>query len=241
VPDVLSVYIVRCTVLLGVCSSSDVLHVQLQVYLSTRRGSWVINRVWDGGVPAALVNHSQFRTDLRKILPRWLANSLIERKINAKFNHALYGLQPDHRFDAQHPMVNDDLPNAIIAGRVIVKSNVRRLTETGVEFEDGSVVDNIDVVIYATGYVFGFPYIDHKALTVVNNDVNFYKFVFPPDIQPSTLAVIGCIQPVGAIFPISELQCRWVVRVFKVGLFIRNSAVFIKVLACCKAQGYVSS
>ena len=156
-------------------------------------------------------------------------NSIVEKKLNARFDHALYGLKPAHRFDQQHSFVNDDLPNAIAAGTVIVKSNVRRLTETAVEFDDGSVVDNIDVVIYATGYEFGFPFVEHKALTVVKNDVNLYKLVFPPDIHPSTLAVIGLVQPIGPTFPIAEMQCRWAVRVFKVYFRLHISCYVVTV------------
>ena len=188
----------------------------LQVYLSTRRGSWVLNRISENGLPIDYLHARRFQYDVSSLMPRSLINALSERNLNSRFDHALYGLKPEYRFDAQHPMVNDDLPNAIAAGRVIVKPNVRRVTETGVEFDDGSVVDDIDVIVYATGYKFGFPFIDHKALEVVNNNVKLFKFVFPPDIRPSTLAVIGCFQPVGAIFPISETQCRWAVRVFKV-------------------------
>jgi len=188
----------------------------MQVYLSTRRGSWIVNRVGDNGLPGDYLFLRRFGYDVRGLLPRSLANAIAERNFNSRFDHALYGLKPDYHFDGQHPMANDDLPNAILAGRVIVKPNVRHVTETGVEFDDGSTVDDIDVIIYATGYKFGFPYIDHKALEVVNNDVKLFKFAFPPDILPSTLAVIGCFQPVGAIFPISEMQCRWAVRVFKV-------------------------
>lgn len=45
--------------------------------------------------------------------------------------------------------------------------------------------------------------------------VRLYKFVWPPHLTHPTLAVIGLIQPVGAINPIAELQARWAVRVFK--------------------------
>ena len=82
---------------------------------------------------------------------------------------------------------------------------------------DGSVADNIDTIISATGYIFGFPFIELKDLEVKNNQVNLYKLVFPPDVQPKgSLAVIGCFQPVGGFIPISELQARWAIRVFKV-------------------------
>lgn len=188
----------------------------IQVYLSTRRGSWVTGRIGKNGVPGDLIHVRRFGAAVARLMPRSMFNSMVEKQLNARFDHALYGLKPAHRFDEQHGMVNDDLPNALCAGTISIKPNVRRLTETGVEFEDGSVADNIDVVLYGTGYVFGFPFVDHKSLTVVKNDVNLYKLVFPPDIRPSTLAVIGCVQPRGPTFPIAEMQCRWATRVFKV-------------------------
>ena len=55
-----------------------------------------------------------------------------------------------------------------------------------------------------------------------DNQVDLYKYTFPPDLSPGTLAVIGCIQPWGAINPISELQCRWACRVFKVREVMRR-------------------
>ena len=53
----------------------------------------------------------------------------------------MYGLKPDHAFFAQHPMVNDELPNRVACGSVIVKPNIKCFTETGVVFEDGTYVD----------------------------------------------------------------------------------------------------
>ena len=51
------------------------------------------------------------------------------------------------------------------------------------------------------------------------NRVDLYKFVFPPDLQHPTLAVIACIQPVGgSITAVGEMQCRWAARVWAVGL-----------------------
>ena len=44
--------------------------------------------------------------------------------------------------------------------------------------------------------------------------VPLYKFVFPPRNKHATLGAIGLIQPLGGIMPLSELQCRWVARVF---------------------------
>ena len=157
------------------------------------------------------VNESMFGR-----LPKSLYNWIITSGLNKKFDHALYSMKPEHDFFAQHPTVNDDLPNRIICGAVVVKPNIKRFTKTGVEFEDGSYEDNIDLVLLCTGYKFGFPFIDKSVIDVRDNVVRLYKYVFPPDLTPSTLAVIGCFQPLGALMPLSEQQCRWATRVFKV-------------------------
>ncbi|XP_010133511.1 PREDICTED: dimethylaniline monooxygenase [N-oxide-forming] 5-like, partial [Buceros rhinoceros silvestris] len=117
------------------------------------------------------------------------------------------------RFLEQHPTINDDLPNCIISGRVLVKPNVREFTETSAVFEDGTRED-IDAVVFATGYSFSFPFLE-GCVKVVENQIPLYKFMFPPDLEKPTLAFIGLIQPLGAIMPIAELQCRWATRVFK--------------------------
>ena len=70
-------------------------------------------------------------------------------------------------------------------------------------------------MIYATGYEISFPFLDASAgVKVSDNEVDLYKFVFPPNHKHPTLAFIGLIQPWGAIMPISEMQMRWVSRVF---------------------------
>jgi len=67
------------------------------------------------------------------------------------------------------------------------------------------------------GYVVRFPFIRHDAFRRLSeHDVNLYKYMFAPDLQPQTLAVIGCIDPLGPNPPVMEMQCRLAARVFKV-------------------------
>ncbi|NXR90742.1 FMO5 monooxygenase, partial [Hypocryptadius cinnamomeus] len=141
------------------------------------------------------------------------SNFLLEWKLNARFDHTLYGLKPKHGILDQHPTVNDDLPNRIISGRVRVKPNIQEFTETSAIFEDGTRED-VDAVVFATGYSFSFPFLE-GCVKVVENQIPLYKFMFPPDLEKPTLAFIGLIQPWGAIMPISELQSRWAIYVFK--------------------------
>jgi dimethylaniline monooxygenase (N-oxide forming) len=88
-------------------------------------------------------------------------------------------LKPKHGLFSAHQTLNDELPNRIISGGVIVKANVAEFTETGAIFEDGTKIDNLDAVVLATGYIFGFPFIDKSVIEVKANKVNLYKYIFP--------------------------------------------------------------
>lgn len=112
-------------------------------------------------------------------------------------------------------VLNDDLPSRILYGAIKVKSRVTELTETSATFEDGTVEEDIDVIIFATGYTFSFPFLEDSLVKVDDNMVSLYKYMFPPHLEKATLACIGLIQPLGSIFPTVELQARWVTRVFK--------------------------
>ncbi|XP_062919872.1 flavin-containing monooxygenase 5-like isoform X2 [Mobula hypostoma] len=202
-------------VIIGIGSSGGDLAAEIsqhakQVFLSTRRGTWVINRVAERGYPADMMYNRRF---YNLFFPS-LTTSLIQRMLNNRFDHANYGLQSTHSLYSQHPAVNDDLPNRILSGRVLVKPNVKQLTESAAIFEDGTVED-IDVVIFATGYSFAFPFLNESVIKVNRNHATLYKNVFPPQLEKPTLAIIGLIQALGSIIPVSEMQARWATRVFK--------------------------
>ncbi|XP_006876051.1 PREDICTED: dimethylaniline monooxygenase [N-oxide-forming] 5-like [Chrysochloris asiatica] len=197
----------------GVDIAVELSRVAKQVFLSTRRGAWVLHRVWENGYPMDSSFFTRFNSFLQKISTE-LTNKHLEKILNSRFNHAHYGLKPQHRVLSQHPTVSDDLPNHIISGRVHMKPNVKEFTETDAIFDDGTIEEKIDVVIFATGYSFSFPFL-HGLIKVSNNEVSLYKLMFPPDLEKPTLAVIGLIQPLGIVLPIAELQSRWATRVFK--------------------------
>lgn len=93
-----------------------------------------------------------------------------------------------------------------------MKTNVREFTSTSAIFEDGSE-EIVDVVVFATGYTLSFPFLDDSS-EILDSEHTMFKFVFPPQLEKPTLAFIGILQPIGATIPTSELQSRWVTRVF---------------------------
>uniref|UniRef100_A0A8D0AC41 Flavin-containing monooxygenase n=1 Tax=Sander lucioperca TaxID=283035 RepID=A0A8D0AC41_SANLU len=178
------------------------------VYLSTRSGAWVVSRVGQRGLPADLVGTSRMDMMIQKLFPSWI-NGMVEKKLDETFDHALYD------FFEQIPVVNDDLPARIISGRVQVKPNVKEFCGSSVVFVDGSIIDEVDVVVFATGYNYSFPFLPPALQAKSGYRLRLYKHVFPPALTQPTLAVVGFIHSLGAINPLAEMQARWATRVFK--------------------------
>lgn len=96
-----------------------------------------------------------------------------------------------------------------------MKPNISTFTETSVIFEDGTVVEDLEEVIFATGYSISFPFLDDSVIRVDNNKVALYKNVFPLSHEKLTIAFLGLVQPLGSLLAVSEIQARWANQVFK--------------------------
>ncbi|KAJ0065320.1 hypothetical protein NL108_007046 [Boleophthalmus pectinirostris] len=186
-----------------------------QVYMSTRRGAWVIRQVSDNGVPVDMKYNTRFVHILFQLLPMSVLNWIGEGKVNAMYDHTMYALKPKHRLFSQVPVINDDLPLKILSGSVIIKTNVKEIRGSDVIFSDGSVVEKVDVIVFATGYNYDFPFLPKEVMYRTGHRVGLYKHVFPPTLEHPTLAVVGFIHALGAIMTQAEMQARWVTRVFK--------------------------
>ncbi|XP_042336987.1 flavin-containing monooxygenase 5-like isoform X2 [Plectropomus leopardus] len=192
----------------------DASRVAEQVYLSTRRGAWVVGRVGLGGIPVDLIGNSRMDVMIKKVFPLWISR-MVEKQLDKTLDHRLYGLKPKHGFFGQIPVVNDDLPGRIISGRVQVKPNVKEFCGSSVIFVDGSIIDKVDVVVFATGYNYSFPFLPPALQAKSSYRLRLYKHVFSPALAQPTLAVVGFIHALGAVSPLAEMQARWATRVFK--------------------------
>ncbi|CAB1324190.1 unnamed protein product [Coregonus sp. 'balchen'] len=131
----------------------DASRVAEQVYLSTRRGAWVVSRVGAGGLPGDLMGTSRLDGLLQKLFPSWITR-MIEKNLNQSFDHRL------------------------------------EIRGSSVVFEDGSVVDNVDVVVFATGYNYDFHFRPSSLRAKSGHRLSLYRHVFPPGLTRPTLAVV---------------------------------------------------
>ncbi|XP_068096032.1 flavin-containing monooxygenase 5-like isoform X2 [Hyperolius riggenbachi] len=80
----------------GVDLAVEISAVAKQVFLSTRRGAWVVNRVSDNGYPIDIVVSNRLGKLIQHVFPG-LVNSLVEKKANSRVDHVNFGLKPKHR------------------------------------------------------------------------------------------------------------------------------------------------
>ncbi|XP_057886608.1 dimethylaniline monooxygenase [N-oxide-forming] 2-like [Melospiza georgiana] len=193
--------------------SVELSRVAAKVFLSTRSHTWVVRRVSDQGFPMDMVSTTRFNSLLDWLLPSALTRRIKFRKFNSWFNHTNYGLASS-KSSKFKIIINEELPFCLLSGAVVLKPNVKEFTESSAVFEDGTTEGNIDVVLFATGYNFSFPFLEESVRGSIHDNRSLYNCIFPPQLEQPTLAIIGLIQLTGSIMVGSEMQARWVTGVF---------------------------
>ena len=175
--------------------------VSKMTYLAVRRGFHIIPKYVLG------------RPLDQSIVPTWLPNKMLMRFVGIALALQVgkltdYGLpKPDHPVLHAHPTISSDVLTRITHGRVRVKPNIRELDGDGVVFTDGTR-EQIDCIIYSTGYKVTFPFLKPEIVAVKNNDLPLFQRVFHPHYRD--LFFLGLLQPLGAIMPIAEAQSHWI-------------------------------
>jgi cation diffusion facilitator CzcD-associated flavoprotein CzcO len=190
-------------VVLGIGNSAldiavDLSYLADRVFLSTRRGAhiipkYILGRPLDAwvvpGVPLPLA-----QAFLRLLLALHVGS------------YEKFGLpKPAHGLLASHPAISSAVLDRLAHRDIVPKPNIAALDGDRVRFVDGSE-EPADLVIYCTGYKVSFPFFDPGFLQAPGNDLPLYLRMFHPDLP--NLFFIGLFQPLGAIFPIAEVQAR---------------------------------
>jgi dimethylaniline monooxygenase (N-oxide forming) len=175
-----------------------------KTFLAMRRGAYVMPKYLNGKPTDEAA--SKVLTMMPLAVQRFVLNRMLGLTAG---DMTAYGLpEPDHKLLEAHPTVSAELLSRLGHGDIEVKPNIDRFTGgRGIRFVDGSE-EEIDLVVYCTGYKITFPFFDEEMVSAKDNRLSLYRRVVSVD-HPG-LYFIGLIQPLGAIMPLAEAQAEWV-------------------------------
>lgn len=176
-------------------------HISKRLFVSTRRGAHIFPRFLLGK-PA----------DKGKLYP-WLPLSL-QRWVGRRIFHFAvghmedFGLpKPDHRVFEAHVSVSDTFPTLVASGDIEIRPGIRELDGDSVVFEDGRR-EQIDIIVWATGYKVSFPFFDPSFIAAPGNRLPLFKRVLKPGIP--NLFFIALAQPSITLFALADRQAKWI-------------------------------
>ena len=174
---------------------------------STRRGYWYAPK-YVLGRPADQVNDRILALRLPLRLRQWLLHRTLRLTVG---DLTRFGLpKPDHRVYETHPIVNSQLVYYVGHGEITPVPDVERFDRYEVELTDGRTIEP-DLVIFATGYLPRFEFLDPELLSVDSSGRPRLALQTLSRGHP-TLAVAGLVQPDSAIFTLVHWQTVLIAR-----------------------------
>ena len=175
-----------------------------KTFLAMRRGAYVMPKYLNGKPT------DEAASKLLTMMPLPVQRFVLGRMLGLTAGDMTsYGLpKPDHKLLEAHPTVSAELLSRLGHGDIAVKPNLDRFAGgRTAHFVDGSE-EEIDLIVYCTGYKISFPFFDEDLVSAEENRLPLYRRVVSVD-HPG-LYFIGLIQPLGAIMPLAEAQAEWV-------------------------------
>ena len=167
--------------------------------ISMRRGVWVLPKYFNGQ-PAD-----------KAMLPGWLPASLGRRMARKMIKKQLgnpedYGLpKPDHEPLDAHPSVSGEFLTRVGCGDINPKGAMQRFEKDAVIFPDGTL-EEIDAIVWATGYKVSFPFFDDPALTPEDNRFPLFKRMIKPGYE--NLIFLALAHPLPTLVNFAEQQSK---------------------------------
>lgn len=208
------------------------LNESVTVISSCRKPKYVVTKVVNGE-PADHQLYTRYRNLAAAAFPpeagaQWLKEFII----NSCGNPADFGgLKPAENILEAGLTVSDDYLLQVQQKRIIQKINVHHFNAHSAVFDDGTE-EEIDDVIFATGYELNLPFLDHEIRSAINTGdqhLDLYKYTFHPSFP--NLAFIGQYLQTGSFFPSFELQARWITGTWSNNIPAASSAEMLDWIA----------
>ncbi len=195
--------------------------VTSQVYLCIPNGQWFVPKTVDRWPPfpssqRKVVDHTSSR--LRLLLsPTHQYSPFISQYLEFAFGangHGQKAWETPAPYNRSFFNKSSEVLTRVKTGHVTPKRDIAYCNGTKVHFTDGTSAD-IDYIITCSGYRASFPFFDESAKPSTDPRT-WFKYIFYN--EDTSLAFTGFVRPIfGSIPGISELQSRYIAKVFSEG------------------------
>lgn len=177
-----------------------------KAFISLRRGYHFIPK-YILGEPADLFAS---RVELPPAVERPLFAGLLKLLVG---DLTRFGLpKPDHRVMESHPIMNTQVLHHLGHGDLTCKPDIERLEGNRVRFADGSV-EEVDLVVFATGYLVTYPFMDKKHFDWIQKYPDLYLSALHRKYDD--LCCLGLHQTDGGAFDFFAMQADMMVGFLK--------------------------
>ena len=197
------------------CEIAVELAERAEVLLSARSGQTILPRIGPGArtpphpadpltMPFSILPPTWRDAVFNAVFPR------IMKRLSRRLPHPeSFGLPPAPSSPlGKRAVVNDHIFDCLRASRIQPVADLHAIRDRTVTFTDGSSQD-VDAIVFATGYRFRLPYLDAQLLGVQDaEDLALYQGIMHP--EHTGLFVVGVLRALCSIWPYSEQQARWI-------------------------------
>ncbi len=212
-----------------------------RVVTTNRRQRYVLPKM-SAGVPTDHAAFSRAAALAAELLPpEAMAASMKAFVLRTSGSPEFFGAPKpsDDVFAAGISLSQHYLP-LVAEGRIDVKPWIASVSGPRVTFQDGSA-ETFDAIVCGTGYVLDLPFLDPRiraTLDLTGVHMDLHGFTFHPDLPG--MAFVGLVHQVGPVFPVAELQARWVAYAWSGARPLPDDAVMRRTVEAYRARRHLS-
>lgn len=176
-----------------------------------RRQRYVLPKLM-AGVPTEHVMFTRAASLAGRVLPpEALAAGLKAKVLSAAGSPDQFGaMTPDENIFAAGIAQSQNFLPLVAEGRIAVRPWIESIDGRTVRFADGSTGE-FDAILFGTGYRLSLPFLASEVAATLGLDqvhIDLADHTFHPELEG--LAFVGMYDQVGPLFPVLELQGRWI-------------------------------
>jgi cation diffusion facilitator CzcD-associated flavoprotein CzcO len=174
-----------------------------KLFVSARHGVWIFPKYLNGQP----IDKNPAPLWMPKAMRQWLGGRIIKKAVGKMSDFGLP--EPTISPFESHGTVSGEFLLRAGSGDLTMKVGIDRLDGDGVTFTDGSR-EQVDAIIWATGYDIKFPFFDDPALQpdADNKPPALYKRILKPGVPD--LFYMGLAQPLPTLVNFAEQQSKLV-------------------------------